>query len=133
MGRIIENVPLRRGNFGDGIGAEVQRLRRDHALYGGEGIHQLTRFVMHHAVAGHNVLFGVKLENSVGQDDRLAGFLVPLLNGDRPHLRGVVNGDALRNEFNGLIPVEQGHVVHGRILYIAVRGGLFRYRVSAEV
>ena len=129
MGCTVEDIPLRRGDFGNGIGAEIQRLGCDHALYRCEGIHQLARVKMHHTVAGDNIGFRMDLEGGVGQDNGLARFLVHLGEGDCPHLRGIVNGDALRHQLHRLLPIEQGHIVHGRVLHIAVRCRFLGYGV----
>ena len=73
--------------------------------------------------------FRMDLEGGVGQDNGLARFLVHLGEGDCPHLRGIVNGDALRHQLHRLLPIEQGHIVHGRVLHIAVRCRFLGYGV----
>ena len=133
MGRTVEDIPLRRGDLGNGIGAEIQRLGHDGPLHRRHGVHQLARVIMHHAVAGYNVLLGMDMECSIGQGDRLAGFLVHLSEGDCPHLRGVINGDALRHKLHRLLPIEQGHIVHGGVLHIAMRCRFLGYGVRPQI
>ena len=65
--------------------------------------------------------------------DRLAGFAVGLVDGDRPFLRGVRDGDALGHDLDRLPGVCEGYRVLLAVLHIAVRGCPLRHEIVAQV
>ena len=90
MGRIVQQIPLRRCHLGNGVSTKVQQVGRHHAVLGGKGVYQFARLMPNGAISGHDVLFRSQLKHGISSHNGLARFLVCFGDRNRPHLRSVV-------------------------------------------